>query len=150
MCEFKWQWFCTWAGDILTSSSNVLRNLCSYSLTSHSHLSTVSVVCRIDSARFGCSKYCIRTRWRPLLLLSYVAFSPRHASSPLLTSVFLIVNNALPFAQQCQGQLQLSSVLIETLLRNSCGCDLLVLHRSPAHRFNRLGICRSHVRNELE
>ena len=49
------------------------------------------VVCRIDSERFGCNKYCIRTRWRSLLLLSCVAFSPRHASSPLLTSVFFAV-----------------------------------------------------------
>ena len=37
---------------LLTPSSNVLPNLCSYSLTSHSHLSTASVVCRIDSKRF--------------------------------------------------------------------------------------------------
>ena len=52
---------------------------------------TASVVCRIDMARFGCKKYYIRTRWRPLLLLSYVAFTPRHASCPLLTSVFFTV-----------------------------------------------------------
>ena len=135
---------------ILTSSSHVLPNLCSYSLTSHSHLSTASVVCRIDSARFHCNKYCVRTRWRPLLLLSYVAFNPRHASSPLLTSVFFLhCCQCAPFAQQCQGQVQLSIALLKTLLHDRCGCDLGIFHRSPAQCFNRLGIRRSHVRSEL-
>ena len=36
--------------------------VCSSSLTSHSHLSTASVVCAINSGRFGFNKYCIRTR----------------------------------------------------------------------------------------
>ena len=44
-----------------------MPNLCLYFLTSHSDLSTASVVCRFDSAPVGCNKYFIRTRWRPLL-----------------------------------------------------------------------------------
>ena len=51
---------------VLTCSSRGLPNLCSYlSLSSQSHLSAASVVCAIDSRRFGCNKYYIRSRWRP-------------------------------------------------------------------------------------
>ena len=123
MCEFKWQWFGTRGGDnasmtpILTSLAHVLPNLGSYSTTSHSHLSTDSVVCRIDSARFSCNKYCIRARWQPLLLLSYVAFNPRHASSPLLTSVFFTVTRAFPL----HSKVQLRIVILETLFNHCCG-----------------------------
>ena len=131
MCEFKWQWFCTCDGananmtPILTSSSNVLPHLCAYSLTSHSHLSTVSVVCRIDSARFGCNKYCIRTRWRPLLLLSYVGVqsSPRFKS--IVDFSVLHCHQCTFFAQQCQGKIQLRIVFLETLIHHRCGCDLV-------------------------
>ena len=64
----------------------------------------LSVVCRIDSARFGCDKYCIRNRWRPLLLLSYVALGPRNASSPLLTSVSFTVTRALPLHSSAKAR----------------------------------------------
>ena len=98
------------------------------SLLSHSHLSTDSVVCRIGSARFGCDKYCIRTRWRPLLLLSYEAFNLRHASSPLLSSVIFTVMNALPL-RRCA---KLSIVLLKTLLHDRCGCDLAICQRNAS------------------
>ena len=101
-CELNSQWFCTCDGAkanmtaILTFSSDVLSNLCSYVLTSHSQLSIVSVVCKIDSTRFHCNKHCIRIRCRSWLLLSYVAFNPRHTSRSLWTSTFFTVIKALP------------------------------------------------------
>ena len=124
---------------ILASSSRFLLNLCSYSLTSHSHLSTSSVLCRIDKERFGCNRYCIRTRQRPLSLLSYVAFSPRHASSPQLTLVFFTVTRALPLHKSAKGKAQLRILILENLFHHCCGCDLVFLHRSPTQCFNRLG-----------
>ena len=84
----------------------------------------------------------------PLLLLSYVAFNPRHASSPLLTSVFFTVTRALPLHNQCQSKIQLKTVLLETLLHHCCDCDLVFLHRSPTQCFDRLGIRGSLVRGE--
>ena len=91
-------------------------------LTSHSHLSNASVVCRIDSARFCCNKYSIRTLWRPLLLLSCVTFK----SSPRFKSIVdfgvLHCYQCASFAQQCQGQVQLSIVFLKTLWHDRCGC----------------------------
>ena len=80
MCEFEWQWFCTDGGVsarktlTLTSSSNAFPNFCSYSL----HV-TLPAFERLSLVR-----------------LHRVAFSPRHASRPLLTSVFFTVTKALP------------------------------------------------------
>ena len=77
------------------------------------HLSTASVVCRIDSARFGCNKYCIRTRWRPF----FVAVTCSVQSSPRFKSIvdFGVLHGyqCASLAQQCQGQVQLSSVLLK-------------------------------------
>ena len=132
---------------VLTSSSCTLPNLCSYSRTSQSHLWTASVVWAIDSGRFGCNKYCIRTRCRPVMLLSNVAFNARHASRPLLTSVLFTVTRSLPL---CQGKIQLRIVFLATLF-TQCRCrDCVLFHCSQAESFNRLGVGRSHVRGELE
>ena len=119
MCEFEWQWFCTDGGvsarmtPILTSSSNAFPDFCSYSLhvtlpaferlsmvrlhrsvsavTSNASVLAVAPVVDVTrSVLFFFGRRRMKTQSHP------EAFSPRHASRPLLTSVFFTVTNSLP------------------------------------------------------
>ena len=107
---------------ILTSSSCALPNPCTHTLTSHSQRPIVSVVCATAPERFGCNISCIRTRCRPLRLLSYVAFNPRQSSRMLLTSVLFRVSTA-------SRNVQLKIEILEALCSHCCTCDWAVFHR---------------------
>ena len=98
---------------------------------------------RLQQNVFGCGRYC--SRWRALLLLSYLAFSPRHASVHCGRRGVFHRHQGVSFAQQCQRNATLKIVLPETLFHHSDGSNLVFLHRSPMQCFTRLGIRGSHV-----
>ena len=111
---------------ILTSSSRFLPNLCSYSLTLHYHLS--NCFGRLQDRLGTFSRYCIRTRLRPLSL-SYVAFSPRHGSI-----VDSKVHQGAPFAQQCQSKVSTGRI---------CSSKLCVLIAATVSWFSCIAAQRS-------
>ena len=117
-CEDKWAPYFGKRDHAATTdfTSQFRPNLCSYSLTSHSHLSTASV---------GDLCGCCHTYLSVLV----------QTSSPLLTSVIFTVTKGASFAQQCQSRIQLRIVILETLFHHCCNCDLLFLHRSPTQCF---------------
>ena len=100
MCEFEWQWFCTDGcanarmTPILTSSSNAFPNFCSYSL--HVTLPAFERLSMVRLHRSVSAVTSIASVLAVALVVDPVAFSPRHASRPLLTSVFFTVTKALP------------------------------------------------------
>ena len=105
----------------------------------------------VESTRhvWAITSFCIRTRWRPLLLRSYISFNTRHASSPLLTSVFFTVTNERPMHNSAKARFSWA-LCSSKLLHDRCGCDLGIFHRSPAQCFKRLGIRRPQVRSEMK
>ena len=100
---------------------------------------------RLQQNVLGCGRNCIRTRWRALLLLSYVASSPRHASVRCGRRGAIHRHQGVSFAQQCQSNATLKIVLPETQFHHCDGSNLVFLHRSPMQCFTRLGIRGSHV-----
>ena len=96
---------------------------------------------RLQQNVFGCG----RVLHRALLLMSYVASSPRHASVRCGRRGAIHRHQGVSFAQQCQSNATLKIVLPETLFHHCDGSNLVFLHRSPMQCFTRLGIRGSHV-----